>query len=391
MKKLNLAAALCASSMLLPAAGFAQTNQQQAGNDACDVLVNYLEEHQGYDFPVTLDEANRLDSQGNQEACRTGINEIDQAVRGNQVERTAEARQQDEQRAQQAEASGDAEGAEIVLRQTPPRILVDQASPDVTVQQPQPQVSVSQPTPEILVQQPAPTVTVDIPQPVITLRMPEPDVNVAMAQPQVQVDQAQPEVRIAEQGQPEIQVEQDQAEVMVQRQQQQARVQVEESAQPQVRYEREQANVRINQEEGEPQIRVERVAGAESGARTGDEPQTTGALTEQGQRQGVRVSNLLDADVTTREDEEVGTVERVLIDPDSGSTLIVVGLSGNLGEEGRTIAVDLDEVSMRGDTLVLTSMSDAQVEQAPEWTEGQMGNFQDAQAGQQAQVNTIAQ
>jgi predicted outer membrane protein/sporulation protein YlmC with PRC-barrel domain len=230
------------SALVFPGAAFGQAEQQS--NQPCEILVNYLQKNQGHEFPVTLDEAQGWQQDQDQDACRSGIDQVNAAL--------------DDQK-QQAQMGDQSEGGQIVVQQQPPSINVDQAAPIVTVQQPQPQVTVTQPQPEIVVRQPAPTVTVDIPQPEITVRMPDPEVNVAMSRPQIQVEQQQPEVTVTQPEEPQVDVESADADVTLQQQQQLAHVEIQSAGQPNVRYEREEPRVEVNQAEGEPSVRFEQM------------------------------------------------------------------------------------------------------------------------------------
>jgi len=412
MKKGHLAALLCASAMIVPSIAFSQTSdeaaQQQDG--ACEILVNYLNEHPDYDFPVTLEEARAFRQDQDEQACRSGIDRINTALQTGQEgdRQQAGASQPDEAQSgdltgeQQAGAAGEAdEDGTIVVEQQPPAITVDQASPEITVHQPQPQVTVRQAQPEILVRQPAPTVTVDIPQPEIIVRMPEPDVDVALAQPEVEVRQPQPQVRVTQPEQPQVEVEEAEADVLLQRQREGAEVEISRSGEPEVRYEREEPQVRINQAEGEPNVRFEQAeqrdqqAAAQSqdqqrqetqmAAREEQAPETTAALPATGEAEGqtIRVSGLLDTAVLSEEGEEIGTVEQVMVNAETGETQILVTLNGTLGEEGKTIALSLEDMTMHGDQLVVL-LPDEQLSEAPEWT-AQEG-FREAGGDQSAQI-----
>jgi sporulation protein YlmC with PRC-barrel domain len=389
MRTRNLTALLCATSILFPAAALGQQgNQAEAGAAPCDVLVNYLEgaRNSDFDFPVSLSEAQSLQRAQDQQECRSSIREINSAVR--------EARQGSGQQDRQASTqdTGTADGADIVVQQQPPEITIDQTAPEVTVRQSQPEVAVIQGQPEILVHQPAPTVTVDIPQPQITVRMPEPDINVSQAQPEVQVRQPRPEVSVTRSGQPQIAFEEQQARVTVERQDERANVQVERTGEPTIRYEREEAQVRVHQAEGQPEVRVERMQGGEqtqaqrSASRADEQPEQRASAQHPAEdRTGtLRVSQLIDADVVNRQDEEIGTVERVMVNPQTGETEVIVSLNGSVGEEGRLIALSVDQLQLRGDRIVVSGLSDQQIDQAPEWSERQ--GFLDANADDSAQL-----
>jgi sporulation protein YlmC with PRC-barrel domain len=179
-------------------------------------------------------------------------------------------------------------------------------------------------------------------------------------------------------------------------------VQFSESGEPTIRYEREEPQVRINQAEGQPEVRIERTGereqaaadqpsrqtqtdqAAQQAAATGEEqPQTTGSVAR-----AVRVSNLLEADVFSQQGNEVGTVEQVMVNPETGDTAIVVGLNSPAVEEARQIGVSVEDLQMRGDQLVLR-LSEDQLRQAPEWREQE--GFQEAAADQSAKISTQAQ
>jgi hypothetical protein len=348
--------------------------------------VYYLEgaRDSEFDFPVSLSEAQSLQRAQNQQECRSSIREINSAV---QEARRQGAGQQEQAARQDGQ---DAEGADIVVQQQPPEIAIDQTAPEVTVRQSPPEVAVSQGQPEILVHQPAPTVTVDIPQPQITVRMPEPDINVSQAQPDVQVVQPRPDVRLTQSGQPQIEFEDQQARVTVERQNREANVQLERTGEPTIRYEREEAQVRVNRGEGQPEVRVERMQEGEqtqaqrlAGLAESDDQAARSASAGAGDRSDtLRVSALIDADVIDRQEEEIGTVERVMVNPQTGETEVIVNLNGSVGEEGRLIALSVDQLTLQGDRVVVSGLTNQQIDQAPEWSERQ--GFRDADSSETA-------
>jgi hypothetical protein len=301
MKMKSLAGAICAGALVLPAAALAQGAEMRgsaSSQDACERLVNYLQQYPDYDFPVTLEEARDLRQHQDDQTCIDRMREINTALgydssgqdmagaadrdfeREPQQQQADRGRLQQDQRQLQAQgefqqgqqsqlragdqqrspgesaqvrqdAEGQARGPDAERTaegQRPPQIMIEQAAPQVTVRQQQATVEVQQPRPEILVRQPAPTVTIDIPQPEITVRMPRPEVQVSEAQPEVSVDQPRPEVRV-EPAQPDVQVERSG----------EPRVQVGQQQEAEIRYEREDPRVTINEPQGQPQVRFEQM------------------------------------------------------------------------------------------------------------------------------------
>jgi hypothetical protein len=319
MRKLHLAAALCASSVLVPCAAFAQSNDNEFSGPPCDRLVNYLQEYPDYDFPVTMSEARQLRDDNDAEACTdrmqeinaslgygttgdqqadnavgsvnrsdqdrtygtsgTGTSQVDDQELGTEQDQEQRQRPLAEHTRQDQESQRSAnlrarDGAEdrsarngerssegrIIVRQRPSQIMLDRAAPQVTVRQQEPTVNVQQPRPQITVHQPAPTVTIDIPQPEITVRMPRPDVQVSNTRPEVSVRQPEPQVRFSQQGEPEVNVDRADANVQYEGSGD-PNVQISRSQEADIRYEREEAQVRVNQPQGQPQVRFEQSDG----------------------------------------------------------------------------------------------------------------------------------
>jgi sporulation protein YlmC with PRC-barrel domain len=312
------------------------------------------------------------------------------------------------------------DGTDVVVRQPAPTVRVDPADPRVVVRQPQPRVTVSQGQPEILVRQPQPTVRVDIPQPEIIVRMPEPDVNVAMAQPQVQVTQPRPEVQVRQPGQPQVEVERAQPQVMVQRQAgEQAQVQVQrQQGQPVVRYERAEPRVIVNQAEGQPTVRIERqqqqaqadgqqtrqqqtrqtaraqmtdqdrevvqqrrtapgadpLATARERLGIGD-VDTTAAVGTAATR-ALTVNQLQDMDVYNLRGEELGEIDRIIINPANNMRYAILEHGGFLGLGEDQVALPLERFWLRGDRLVLRGVTEEDLEAMPDW-ERRFANYRE--------------
>jgi predicted outer membrane protein/sporulation protein YlmC with PRC-barrel domain len=314
-------------------------------------------------------------------------------------------------------------GSRIVVQQTAPHITVDQGSPQVTVRQAQPDVTVRQPRPQITIRQPQPTVTIDMPQPEIVVRMPQPDVNVAMGQPQVQVQQPQPRVQVVQpQRQAQVDVQRDQPQVRVVQPQGSPDVTVQRAdGQPEVRYERAQPKVVVNQPEGQPRVSFEPAgdgadkepastgAGEQASATAGTRDQQHGsqvgspaqvgaqpARTAQAQAEqpakaedstvGLRdrinagdtsvtgtvasnavptramtVQRLEDMEVYNAKGEELGEVDRVIVDG-KGAKFLVVGNGGFLGIGRDRVAFPMDRFWIRGDRLVIRGVTENDIE-----------------------------
>ncbi|MGZ3215135.1 PRC-barrel domain-containing protein [Paracoccus sp. T5] len=336
--------------------------------------------------------------------------------------------------AQAVEAQGaDAQQIEgrIVVSQPPPNVNVQQPAPEVNVSQPEPTVSVTQPQPEIIVRQapptiriemPDPVVTVDQPQPEIIVRMPDPQVNVQTAEPQIEVNQAEPTVSV-EQGEPQvdlavqdtpegeqeaqIQVDQQTPQVRLQQNQSDPQVNVEQaqpkvtyesaepkvefsgSSEPQVQYtESGEANVsfveggaegeaQVQQQEGEQPMPVEgeAQATAQTDWRGERQPLTPPQIEREGYQPAdpstISVDTLMGADVYSETDENIGSVEDVMLSNDGQVEFFVMDVGGFLGIGSHTVALGLDEVTVmqaEGDELrVFVSATREQLEQAPEY------------------------
>ena len=220
----------------------------------------------------------------------------------------------------------------------------------ISVDQQPAQVSVQQQPPQIIVRQAPPTIIVQQSQPEIIVRMPEPQVAVTQPEPQVQVEQAQPRVTT------------DQAQAMVRTEQ----------AQPQVTFERTgEPQIQFQEEAGQPRIRIERMAeGEQQQAQqqpaqqtqaqrdsreffgVGQEPQSTGAVGT-AQQQDMAVADIEGRDVYNYEGEELGTVERIIQDPQSQQFFVVVSHGGFLGLGSEEVVMPLERMVMQGDDRLM--------------------------------------
>jgi sporulation protein YlmC with PRC-barrel domain len=327
----------------------------------CDRLETFLEQRHPANAGVTVEQVRTYRTSNNVQACHDALVRLDpkEAQAGDQGQKAGEA-------------------TNIVVQQPAPALRVDQGAPQITVQQQQPQVTVRQPQPEIMVRQPSPTVTVDIPQPEIIVRMPRPEVNVAMAQPQVQVNQPPPQVQVTQPPQqPQVEVKPAQPQVNVE--QSSASVQVQESnTQPTVHYERAEPKIVVNQPQGQPQVRFEqadsnRQGGPQENAASETNRQqmaTTGTAANTGPApttasgQAIPVSRIRNMVVYDAKGTKVGDVERIVQSQD-GKRELVVGVGGFLGLGERRLAIPAENVSMRGDRLLLEGLTEEQLKRMP--------------------------
>lgn len=65
---------------------------------------------------------------------------------------------------------------------------------------------------------------------------------------------------------------------------------------------------------------------------------------------GVHVSDLMGADISTTGDEDVGSVDDLIIDDDGQIVAVVVGVGGFLGMGQKDVAIGWDDVTRSGDS-----------------------------------------
>jgi hypothetical protein len=252
------------------------------------------------------------------------------------------------------------------------------------------------------------------------VRMPEPQVDVAQAQPQVEVRMAQPQVEVQQPQQvAQPTVEQAQPRVQMVQPQQEAQVQIT-RAQPQVQFERVgEPQIIMSEAQGQPTVRIEQMdqqqaqaarqpgqqpAAAQPGqqpvaAQPGQQPAvaqqpapaaTTAAaagrqpaatapartdMTQARERLGVgaapttmptagagQVRNFVVGDiegmrVRNYRDENLGTVDRVVIGPDQQSYMIV-NHGGFLGIGQDQVALPAERFLVHGDQLLVSGVTD---------------------------------
>jgi hypothetical protein len=232
-------------------------------------------------------------------------------------------------------------------------------------------VNVRQLQPVIIVRQPPPRITVELDEPEIIVRMPDPEVNVAIAEPHVQVNVPRPQVQFVQPEQPQVKISageplvslvpRHEAEVSVQRNK------------ADVRYERVgEPQVTVRQLNGGPKIRYEEISRDEALRAMGTHPS------------GLRVSQIESRKVYSRDGEEVGTVQRVLVGKD-GRHYLVVTRSGLLGLATHKIILPLTEFAMRGDHLHIRRMAIPEIAKLGTWDEN-MGGYAAAAADRPIQV-----
>ncbi|WP_349367517.1 PRC-barrel domain-containing protein [Salinarimonas sp.] len=311
------------------------------------------------------------------------------------------------QRTQQQTAQ--AEGAEIVVERTAPRLRIEQPTPQVLVDPAEPEVTVRQQNPQIIVRQAPPTVTINQPQPEIIVRMPEPQVDVAQGQPDVMVRQGEPQVQVEQpQQQAAVAVQQSQAEVQIQEDQQRAAVAIS-RARPEVTFERTgEAQVEFMQEQGQPTVRYERMQTAQQDqqqqmqaqqeqqqAQAGDgmdrarqmlveegEVEATGALNAQ--TRNVAITELEGQTVYNYRGQELGDIERVVATPND-EFLVVIGAGGFLGMAEEEVALPLQRLSLRGDQLMIRGVTESDLEGMQDY-ETRYPQAQELGAGEEVDV-----
>ncbi len=221
-------------------------------------------------------------------------------------------------------------------------------------------VNVRQLKPVIIVRQPPPRITVELDEPEIIVRMPDPEVNVAIAEPHVQVSVPRPQVQVVQPEQPQVKISageplvslvpRHEAEVSVQRNQ--ADVRCERIGEPQVT---------VRQLNGGPKIRYEEMSREEALRAMSTTPL------------GMRISQIESRKVYSRDGEEVGTVQRVLLGKD-GTHYLVVTRSGLLGLATHKVILPLTDFAMRGDQLHIRKMAISDIAKLGTWDEN-MGAY----------------
>ncbi|WP_372425487.1 PRC-barrel domain-containing protein [Salinarimonas chemoclinalis] len=290
---------------------------------------------------------------------------------------------------QDRERMAQAEGAEITVERTAPRLRIEQPTPQVMVNPAEPEVTVRQQNPQILVRQAPPRVTIEQPQPEIIVRMPDPQVDVAQGQPEVMVRQGEPTVNVQQPDQQAaVAVEQSEAQVTIE---DQGEAQVATSqGRPEVTFERTgEPQVEFLQAQGQPTVRYERMQGDEQAQmRAGEERQrdqagmqadqertalsrerlvdpnerveATGAISAE--TRPVAIDELEGETVYNFRGEEIGDVDRIVMTPNE-EFLVVISTGGFLGIGEDEAAFPLERISMQGDQLLIRGVTEDDIEQ----------------------------
>ena len=211
------------------------------------------------------------------------------------------------------------------------------AGTSVQVKERPAEVSVTKPEPEITVQQKAPRIAVQQPPPEVEVQTPEPRVEVQQAEPKVTVvDTGKPQVEIKPAGEPQ---------VITQQEPTQSTAQQDESSMQQ----------RSGQQQSSP-VAVQQRGTAE--------PSHAG-----GTLMSMRAGDLEGMEVTNRNDEDIGEVEKIVLDPQTNTLYAVVSVGGVLGIGDRKITMQLDKMQLRGDELIaLTAMDEEELDNRPAYT-----------------------
>lgn len=249
--------------------------------------------------------------------------------------------------------------AEVVVQQPAPEVTVEQPEPDVAVTTPAPEVDVEARRPEVEVTQAQPEVEVEQEQPTVQVQQPDPEVAVRQPEPQVQVEAGQPAVEV-ETGRPDVEVEETTPEVAVQ--------------QPELDVDVEQENPEVAVRQGQPEVEIEETgevevetAQTETGiVETETEVEAAGATAEY----RIAVSELEGQEVMNAAGEEIGEIERILLDPGANTPVVILSVGGVFGIGAREVAFPYDDLSVSGDTVVLnTDMTEDQIREMPEYDE----------------------
>ncbi len=312
---------------------------------------------------------------------------------------------------------------DVTIDQAQPTIIVRQAQPIIRVEMAQPTISVEQPAPEITITMPDPGVNVASAQPTVEVNIPEPRVTVRQGEPQLNVDLAA-NMGDAERD-PDLERADEDGTMVVSK-----RGMSSEELAPRIEYvaSDEQPNVTINEaspdvqyvaadpqvefsQAGEPQIEV--ISSGEpkimiQGPEGGDNDSASTDMSAEGQQaaalvpetdaatanieqradqrdpleafaadpsdiaydgtptQALTVNELDGLEVINGRGEELGEVERVV--RNGTDTYMIVEHGGwFFGLNDKEVAFPIDNVMVRGDTVVLRGMTAEQISQMPDY------------------------
>ena len=315
---------------------------------------------------------------------------------------------------------------EVNVSQGQPTITVRQAQPIITVQMAQPTITVEQPAPEIVVTMPEPGIDVATAQPTVDVTIPEPRITVTQGQPRLAVD-LDTNVGDTVEGDATRSLERtDDADgnmvvtanglssgamepVIEYVQSEDAPKITYNGAEPEVEYVAAEADVRIQNDGepvvemvdgGEPKIMIRQAGDDDSAAADAEQPEAVAALapaaTEgepaampaDGQRDpreafavgedpeldggasGVMmVGDLAGMDVRNARGEELGEVGRVV--RNGNDTYVIVEHGGwFFGLNDKEIALPIEDVTIRGEEVVLRGLTEEQIESMPDYDYG---------------------
>jgi hypothetical protein len=80
-------------------------------------------------------------------------------------------------------------------------------------------------------------------------------------------------------------------------------------------------------------------------------------------------SNLVGMELHSADDSSIGDIEDVVTGSDGQVTSVLIDVGGFLGIGSRRVAIDVNNLEMRGDRLVVFGMTREQVEELPEYTQ----------------------
>lgn len=272
-----------------------------------------------------------------------------------------------EQHHQQAQDIAKQVGAQVQASSGQSQQQGQKSQQQATANDPGTEVLVDQGSADVGVQQPAPNVTVIDPEPQVNVQTPEPQVSVDMPKPEVEVDQAEPDVNIEKQGQADVTiVERDTQQTQQERPQQQANTdqtsqgQQAQATQQQAQREDDRSvepgtdTTALDIQEDEIERQRERTA------------QPTGQQQTAQMGQGANLQDLVGSAVYGENGEQVGEISDVLMNQQGQAERVVIDRGGFLGIGEKTIAVDMDDLTVAQDR-VQVNMTDQQISEMPEW------------------------
>ena len=95
---------------------------------------------------------------------------------------------------------------------------------------------------------------------------------------------------------------------------------------------------------------------AQTGATTAVPAVTGGGMADRLQAGQIRAKDLMDRDIRSSDDSNIGEVEDLIIDPATGRiTGVIIEVEGTLGIGGRYVALPLDRLRLDGTRRVIVS------------------------------------